>query len=147
MTFFSFYRGRRFLQFTKSFFCLTAVLLLTLSPLLHGLHLSTCNHKHNVGKLGNHQVCNHDKQGSAGSTSKWPAIRSRQGIEDRQHNPYTCPLCRTFAQLMQGGWFTPSQINLGSTEIHQSSKHSKRIVPRTFFSLNSNPRDPPFFSI
>jgi hypothetical protein len=133
------------------FFCITAALFLTLSPFLQSLHLASCRHDHTqcVNRAEGHDSyglhgCFHPcEQAPTCSGNACSDTGRQQGGGDEKPPPFTCPVCKAFAQLFQSGGiataqgcYTPQGLIVPASCPHQTISTSP-------FSLPHRPRAPP----
>jgi len=142
---------RRFCVIAGQASCITAALFVALSPVFSGLHLASCNHEHapcSTHPLEHahcaHCCCQSDMHDSDGSGSFRTLVSGSQNKRGQGHDPATCPICQTFAQLMQGAQVvSPPLATLTSPETHLPVLCPDRNIPsKPCFSI-CFPRAPP----
>jgi hypothetical protein len=127
-----------------------AALFLALSPLSHGLHLASCDHSHgscNTHHPGHGLIApfffQDNEQYAEGGKKYLVAINVSQANGGRVHNPATCPVCRTFAQLVKGQGLPPAQAEIVPQSLQtEKPSYDHTILGRIAFS-KVFPRAPP----
>jgi hypothetical protein len=131
-------------------FCIMAALFLALSPLFHGLHLASRHHPHRFcnpirsGRALYVHLCCHGHECESGRAESWRvAISNSQVNEGYTHDPSTCPICQTFAQLVKDQLLPFSQVAITPQNIQlKEPKHDQAFTDRPSF-LSGYPRAPP----
>jgi len=131
-------------------FCMMAAFLLALSPLSHGLNLASCDHSH--GSCNTHHAghglsvpfCfqDNDRQTKGGKNHR-VAISCSQDHGCCAHDPSTCPICQTFAQLVQGQGLPPAQAEILRQELQLEKPQHGHTIPDRIAFLRVCPRAPP----
>ena len=127
--------------------CMIAALFLALSPLFHSLHLTSCYHAHEFDHpkptFCTYLCCHGHVHDSEGNGIQLAGISSSWVNGGHTHDPSTCPVCQTFAQLMKGPWLSPPKavISPQKTQLKESIQDS--IFPDQSSFLNRYPRAPP----
>jgi hypothetical protein len=141
---------RRFKFITCQTLCMTAALILALLPVIHGLHLASCErkqlscHAHPMEHIHcGYGSPHHNEHASNGSECCCFQISGPQDVGGHRHDPSTCPFCQFFTQLMNGGWFNPSQIIQFPEEIRIWVPCPNRVVLKICFFSRAYPRAPP----
>lgn len=144
---------RRFKFIVGRVFCIMAALFLALVPLLQSLHLASCRHDHtrcvdrteghdSYGLLGCFHPYDHFSTCSGNACSN--ACR-RQGSGDEKHDPFTCPLCKAFAQLFQSGGFIASHTFYTPQGLPALVSCPNQRIFTAPFLLRHHTRAPPLF--
>ena len=141
---------RRYKFITRQTLCMTAALLLSLLPVIHGLHLASCEKKQLscYAHPMEHVHCGygspyHNEHASNGSECCRAEISGPRDVDSHRHDPSTCPFCQFFTQLMHGGWFNPSQLIQFPEEIHIWVPCQNRVVLKICSFSRGYPRAPP----
>lgn len=141
---------RRYKFISRRTLCLTAALLLSLSPVFHGLHLASCERKQLSCHTQpmEHVHCgygslSHNEHASKGSECCRAQLSGPQDAGSHSHNPSTCPFCRFFNQLMHGGWINPPKIIQFPEEIRIWMSCPNRVVLHVCSFSRGYPRAPP----
>jgi len=127
-----------------------AALFLALSPLSHGLHLASSGHYR--GSRNTH----HAGHGLSVPFRFQDKVRYTHGAENHRlaisfskahgccpHDPSTCPVCQTFAQLVQGQGLPPAQAEILRQELQlEKPLYGHTIADRIAF-LKGYSRAPP----
>ena len=131
-------------------FCIMAALFLALSPLFYGVHLTSrhhphrfCNPIHSGRALCVHLCCHGHECDSGRAESRRVAISNSQVNEGHAHDPSTCPICQTLAQLVKGQLLPFSQVDITSQNVQlKEPEHDQAFTDRSSF-LSGYPRAPP----
>jgi hypothetical protein len=128
-------------------FLMIAALFLALSPLFHGLHLTSCNHAREFCHPGHTlcaYLCSHGHECDyEGAGSQRTVISNSQVSGSHSHEPSTCPICQTFAQLVKGHWLSPPQAVISPQKIQIEEHGQDQTFPDQPSFLNGYPRAPP----
>ena len=130
--------------------CMIAALLLALSPLAHGLHLAAQNHAHVLcgTPRSRHALCTHlnghgHERGSASVGRERAEISNSRVFGGQAHDSSTCPVCRTFAQLVKTHWNPSPQAVLPLQETQRKEAVQYQAFPSQPYFFNGYPRAPP----
>jgi hypothetical protein len=141
---------RRFYTIGGQAFCMMAAFFLALSPLAHGLHLASCDHSH--GSCNTHHaghgtsapLCFQDNDLHAeGAKNHRVVINRSQDNGCYPHDLSTCPICQTFAQLLQGQGLPPAQAGIPRQELQLKKPQYGHTIPDRIAFLKGYPRAPP----
>jgi hypothetical protein len=139
---------RKFHSMWGQAFCMIAVLFFTLSPLIHGLHLASCDHAHELYRprhtLFTYLCCHGHECDSERTGSQGLVTSNSQEKAGKVHDPSTCPICQIFAQLIKGHWlsFSPPTF-ISHQKIKLKKPHQDQTLSDQPSFLNGYPRAPP----
>jgi hypothetical protein len=127
-----------------------AAFFLALSPLSHGLHLASSDHSHgscNTHDPGHGLIApfffQDNEQYAEGAENHRVAINCSQANGGCVHDPSTCPVCQTFAQLVRGQGLPPAQAEILRQELQlEKPLYGHTIADRIAF-LKGYSRAPP----
>jgi len=127
-----------------------AAIFLSLSHISHGLHLASCDHSH--GSRNTHHAgpslsvpfCFQDNdRHTEGAKNHRVAISCSKANGGRVHDPSTCPVCQTFAQLVQGQGLPPAQAEILRQELQLEKPQHGHTIPDRIAFLKGYSRAPP----
>lgn len=120
--------------------CIAAAVFVSLSPIFSSLHIASCSHEDADHAL----CCRSEKHDSGGSENFRKLVGDSRPQRGHRHDPSTCPICRTFEQLMQGAQAAvPAQAELTLPERDLVIPCPERNAPGDRFFSIALPRAPP----